>query len=180
MSLRHYLTGSAVMAALALLGGCASFPNAIEVPEPDQLPAFTQVQASTDTFKGQTVVFGGSVVSVTNQADRSVVELLQLPLYDSGRPRPDTDKSAGRFRVTFSQFLDPQVYGNGRMLTVRGTVSGSEEGSIGEYPYRFVTLEGNGLYLWPEQTDDAQVHYYMGINAWYPYPAYVRPRQPRP
>lgn len=167
-------------AAMATLTGCSSFPTAIAVPEPEQLPAFVSIQGDTGHYQGQTVVLGGAIVSVTNEANRSVVEVLQLPLYGSGRPHGDTDKSAGRFRVSFDQFLDPQVYSNGRMLTVRGTVSGSEEGSIGEYPYRFITLRGNGLYLWPDQADEVQVRYYMGINTYYPYPVYVRPRPPKP
>ncbi|WP_430462802.1 Slp family lipoprotein [Thalassolituus sp. LLYu03] len=171
-------TGLAVV-TLSLLSGCASYPKAIEVPAPEQLPAFTTVQRDTDQLTGQTVVLGGAIVSVTNKASHSVVEVLQLPLFASGRPRSDKDASAGRFRVAFNQFLDPEIYASGRLLSVRGKVAGAEEGTIGEHPYRFITVDGDGLYLWPKQSDDVQVHYYMGINSYYPYPVYVRPRQPK-
>lgn len=162
----------------ALLGGCASLPDEVAVDDPGQLPAFADLQANPDQYKGQPVVLGGMVVSVTNSSDSSTLEVLQLPLYSSGRPKTGSDQTGGRFRAVFSGFLDPEVYANGRMVTVRGQVSGSEEDKIGDHPYTYLILQGDGHYLWREQPDEVQVRYYMGIQSYYPYPVYVRPAAP--
>ena len=164
----------------ALAAGCASFPDEIAVEDADSLPTFGDVQNNPDEFKGRQMVLGGMIVSVRNDKDHSTLEVLQLPLYSSGRPQP-TDKAGGRFRVVFDEFLDPEVYSNGKMVSVRGVLTGTESGKIGEHPYTFLMLKGDGHYLWRDQPDEVQVRYYMGINTYYPYyPVYVRPVRPAP
>jgi len=162
-----------ISAALAVvLGACASLPDEIAVSEYELQPAFSELNAHPDVYNGQQVALGGMIVSVTNDKASSTVEVLQLPLYGSGRPNPDTDKAGGRFLVTFEQFLDPEIYSRGKMLSVRGSISGSKNSTIGDHPYTYLTMKGDGLYLWSEQPDEVQVQYYMGIHT---SPYYLRP-----
>ena len=75
-----------------------------------------------------------------------------------------------------NQLLDPEVYAQGEYISVRGTVSGTESGKIDEFPYTYITLEGSGLYLWPEKKK-ADVHYVIGLD---PYPRYYYRGYPYP
>lgn len=167
-----------VSATLLLLSACASLPDSIHVEQPDQLPPYAEVKADPARYQGQTLIAGGLIVSVRNEADHSVLEVLQLPLNRSGRPAADSHRSQGRFRVTFTELLDPEIYSNGKAITVRAQVSGYEDDRIGQHPYRYLTLLGNGYYLWPEQPDEVQVRYYMGLHTYTPYPVYVQPPRP--
>ncbi|MAD45878.1 MAG: hypothetical protein CMI02_06965 [Oceanospirillaceae bacterium] len=152
-----------------LLTGCASLPDDVAVEQPDNLPAYSDVKTDPGQYQGREAVFGGNIVRVINQADVTTVEVLQLPLYSSGRPQPDTSRSLGRFRVTFDTFLDPEIFTKGRQLTVRGVISGVTRATIGEHPYDFPQIEGNGLYLWDELNDTVEIRYIRGIHGYYPY-----------
>ena len=79
-----------------LLTGCASLPDDVAVEQPDNLPAYSDVKTDPGQYQGREAVFGGNIVRVINQADVTTVEVLQLPLYSSGRPQPDTSRSLGR------------------------------------------------------------------------------------
>jgi len=154
---------------LLALTGCASLPDDVAVADPEALPTFNEVRTNPDKFEGQEAVFGGNIVEVNNGTDLTTIEVLQLPLYSSGRPKADKDQSGGRFKVAFPGFLDPEVFTKGRQLTVRGILDGVEKGRIGEHPYEFVSLKGSGLYLWDELTDEVEVRYIRGIHGYYPY-----------
>lgn len=169
--------------ACLVVTGCSSFPKAIRVSDVDQLPSLHELQKNTAAHINETAVLGGVIVDVVNEANHTTIEILELKLFASGRPRSDTDASQGRFRVTFDTFLEPQIYAKGRALTVRGKVTGMVEGKIGNHPYQFVHLQGNGYHLWPEQADEIQVRYYMGMNPAPYHPMYMPPPprpQPRP
>jgi outer membrane lipoprotein len=177
-------TKPVLLSVLSLtLGACASYPKSVAVDTPDNLPTLSQLQQNPEAYVGSQVVLGGRIVAVTNFADGSTVELLQLPLYTSGRPKNDVRSTSGRIRVHFEQLLDPEVYAKGQLLTVRGIILGKEDSTIGEHPYSFVSIDGNGIYLWPER-DDPEVIYIMGVqNGLFPYyrePRYVPVRSTKP
>jgi outer membrane lipoprotein len=177
------VTKPVLLSVLTLaLAACASYPKSVAVDTPDNLPTLSQLQHNPEAYLGSQVVLGGRIVAITNYADGSSVELLQLPLYSSGRPKEDVRATSGRIRVHFDQLLDPEVYAKGQLLTVRGIILGKEDSTIGEHPYSFISINGNGLYLWPER-DDPEVIYVMGShNSLFPYyrePFYA-PVPPRP
>lgn len=165
-------------ALLALLAGCSSLPQAIRVDKETPLPSYADVRKTPANYTGKTLVVGGLIVTVSNEADHSVIEMLQLPLNSNGRPGTDTSKSAGRFKVRIDAFLDPEIYSNGRYLSVRAQVTGTEDGSIGKHPYEYLILHADGYYLWPDQADEVQVRYYMDNTHYVPYPVYVKPPRP--
>ncbi|MCY0966672.1 Slp family lipoprotein [Parathalassolituus penaei] len=161
------LYSSLVVAALMV--GCASYPKSIEVADPAQQPGFKEVQANPDQYKGQTLVWGGQIVSVTNKDQSTVLEILQMPLWDTGKPRTERDLVGGRIHAHVPYFLDPEVYASGRLVSVRGTFAGIEAGKIGEHEYSFPTLDVNGIELWPK-SQDPEVVYFMDYGFWGPPP----------
>ena len=82
-----------VVALLVTLAGCASMQEA----EDRQTLTFLQVKATPDSFHGQSVIFGGKVLTARRQKDGTRIEILQLPLDQSMRPGYDLTQSQGRF-----------------------------------------------------------------------------------
>ena len=76
-----------------MLAGCASTQEA----EKSTGTHLLQVKAAPDSFKGQSAVFGGKVLTARRQKDGTRIEILQLPLDQSTRPGYDLTQSQGRF-----------------------------------------------------------------------------------
>ncbi len=141
--------GLLVAALLAFLGGCAGVPANL-APLPATALERDQVLDDPAAVKGETVVWGGVIASIENTSGGTRLEVVGRELDRQGRPR-ESDRSAGRFRVVSGGFLDPQIYKEGREVTVRGAIHGTEEGSIGDYAYTFVTLQADSVHLWPRR-----------------------------
>ncbi len=158
----------------AVLSGCASYPKAVAIDDPDTQPSFSELKKQASEFDGQQVVLGGHIVSVKNTEQGSTIEVLQMPLYATGRPKGVKKASQGRFLVDFKdELLDPEIYAQGESISVRGIVRGEQPGKIGDAPYTYLILEGTGLYLWPEKKKN-DVHYIIGMD----YSPFYRPAYP--
>src|SRR5689334_20579865 len=59
--------------------------------------SYEQVKGSPETYRGQTVVWGGEVLSAVRQGDRTKIEVLQMPLNKDYRPEASKAASEGRF-----------------------------------------------------------------------------------
>jgi outer membrane lipoprotein len=110
-------------------------------------PTPAQVIASGDA--SSTVHWGGRVVGIENLPDRTLVEVLALPLDRSGRPRWDQDP-LGRFIIEKRGFLEPLEYAPGRLVAVHGKLNGFTSGQVGEAAYRYPVVIGERLLLWPQ------------------------------
>jgi outer membrane lipoprotein len=123
---------------LVLIAGCAG-PRSLGGPTPDDV-----VTGRVDV---QAVRWGGQIVSVRNLSDRTLVEVLALPLDTDGRPQSDAPPQ-GRFLVERAGFLEPHVYASGRLLEVSGRLDGFADGRVGDAPYRYPVVMADTLRLW--------------------------------
>lgn len=146
------------------LGACASVPENLR-GEYDNGARLVEVQAKTDTFIRQEVRWGGIILKVENQHDLSTLEILAYPLDKSSQPETGM-LATGRFLLHSKQFLDPAIYIRDRELTVVGTISGVETKNIGEYEYRYITVEGRALHLWPIRKESTSADHY---DPWFPF-----------
>jgi outer membrane lipoprotein len=137
------LAGSAWLLGLV---GCAVMSHQI-MAEARTDVTFAQLKADTDRYRGQTVILGGHVIEVRNKAHETVILVLQSPLVSGQEPRPP-ERSEGRFMLHCEGFLDPEVYAEGRAITVAGRVLGQTREAIGDKPYDYPTLEAREIYLW--------------------------------
>ncbi len=142
------LTG--MVAMLLALGGCASLPDGLSVPEGQPLLAFSE--AKTTSASGQTALWGGEVAAVRNLEHGSQVEVVQFELSSHGYPLR-SDKSGGRFRIEVPSFIDPAIYKEGRVVTARGQFDRLEDGKIDKQTYNFPILKAEDIHLWPEVKD---------------------------
>ena len=168
----EHMLARTLLSALALLvtlAGCASTQEA----ENRQSLTFLQVKAAPDSFKGQSVVFGGKVLTARRQKDSTKIEILQLPLDQSGRPGYDLTQSQGRFIAVQREFLDPATLPPGTRITVTGEVSGSITLPLDETDYTYPVIDIKRVQVWAGPEDVAphiNSYYYMGPGPyWGPY-----------
>ena len=143
-----WLVGTAGL--LGLLG-CTVISQSM-MAQADKAVTFSQLKADADHYKGQTVILGGHIIEVRNQARETVILVLETPLGSGQEPRPP-DQSQGRFMLRCEGFLDPEVYAKGRMITVAGRVLEPTREAIGDEPYVYPTLEAREIYLWERHED---------------------------
>ncbi len=95
------------------------------------------------------VILGGEILVTRPRVGETEIELLARRLREDDTPER-SDRSGGRFLVKTPQFLDPAVYAAGRRITVVGSVTGTEERTIGELPYGYPVIAAERIRLWPK------------------------------
>lgn len=148
---------------------------------PDQLEkqvrknvAFNEIETSPSSYKGQLVVLGGEILSTTRLADKTQIEVLQLPLTDEYIPiTDDRSRSEGRFYAYDGgkDILDPAVLPKGTPITLIGEVTGSAMGKIDEAEHQYPTVRIKDLTKW-DKTEARPWGYpypypYYGGHYWY-------------
>lgn len=157
-----------------LIVSCAPFSRQV-MQEVQKDIALGEVIKAPESFKGETVLWGGLVVETIAQKDDTLMIVRQADLDFQKRPR-DPDRSAGRFLIRYQGFLDPAIYSKGREVTVVGTIDGQEKRPVGEYQYTYPLINARALHLW-ERWEDVPLQY----DPWYwwdpfYYPARYYPR----
>jgi len=118
---------------------------------------------------------GGIIITVENEQNLSLMQVMNYPLSDSGRPQLDKPYN-GRFVVKTPEFLDPVIYKSDSEITIAGTLKGDIKRSIGKKILQIPLIEATTIYLWPSY--DASDYYgyhpygYGGFGLHYPYYGY--------
>src|SRR6185312_17051005 len=113
--MRKTILTTTAIAALAL-GGCASVPPQLAG---QNFSAIAPQQAARENTSGEHVRWGGSIVAVNPESDKTCFEILSRELYTDARPRPRS-QSSGRFIACSKGFYDPELYKKDREITVTG------------------------------------------------------------
>ncbi|MCK9538337.1 Slp family lipoprotein [Dokdonella sp.] len=130
------------LAGLAL-AACASVPTPLRGDFSAGMPR--------DVVGGATplnVRWGGEIIKVEPKADSTCFEILARTLDSSARPILK-DPAGGRFIACREGFYDPEVFTRGRLVTVVGTVTGTDHGKVGEFDYSYPHVAAEAIYLWP-------------------------------
>ena len=159
-----YLTLSGVLA------GCATSP--IELEQPTSSVSVTQARASLEdgdtstlTSPEANVLWGGTVLSVSNLTDSTQVEIMGFPL--DRQQRPTTGHTPqGRFVASYEGFVEPLDFPIGRVVTLLGSISDPIRGTIGEVEYVYPAINVIDSHLWTEQelAPKPRVSFGIGIN----------------
>lgn len=132
-------------ATAALLAGCVSQPQPLQ-------GAFAQItprDAITTDSTGAMVRWGGRIVAVEPETNRTCFEMISTRLGNTGRPYWASDDVGGRFIACRTGFYDPALFERNREVTFTGRIAGYENRRIGQYDYRFPRVEADVVYLWP-------------------------------
>jgi len=154
------------IASLSLLWftGCAAAISPETLKDVDQNIPFEGILKDPGAFQGKTVLLGGDIIETENFPDKTVIIILQRPLDSQDKPSGE-DKSKGRFIVSVPEFIDPAIYGQGRQITVVGTVAGKEVRALDEIEYAYPIIDRLELYLWPiKETVETQPGVIFGIG----------------
>lgn len=150
---------SCLLLLALLLAGCASGPLKTE-----GVSQLTPDEATDSGSVGETVLWGGVIVSATNLSERTRLEIVSYPL-DQYTQRPKTDDEPGKRVLAYKPgYLETAEYGRGRRVTLRGVVTGTEEGRVGEAPYTYPTVEIESLELWPESSGRSSSGVRFGVG----------------
>jgi len=152
-----------IVLAVGAIAGCASVPAPLEGGYSESF----QPDQAGERSVGANVRWGGIVVETRPQAKRTCIEILAQELDRTARP-VRSDRGYGRFIACRDEFIDPEIFVNGREVTVVGELTGFQEGKVGEFEYVYPVVGADAVYLWPER----QEHYWYGhgyYNWGYPY-----------
>jgi outer membrane lipoprotein len=179
----HFSCRSIIGLGLVLVG-CASTQVDEAGSSGNPIP-FVQVKTAPDSYRGQSVVFGGEVLNARRLKDGTRIKILQLPLDRAGRPASDRTQSQGRFIAMHREFLDPATLPPGTRVAVTGEVTGSMTLPLDETEYTYPVLEARHIeVLPPPQTGQSwrqpyPYYPYMGRGSYWgpygPYGPYWRP-----
>lgn len=136
----------ALLALTGALAGCMSVPPEIQGTSATPQMDLVRVMNAPSLYVGQESRFGGRVVGVRTEPDRTRLEISTLPLDDIGRPQLSSP-SEGRIVAYVKGFLEPIDFKN-QLVTVVGPISGTEQGKIGERDYRYVVVNTQGYKRW--------------------------------
>jgi outer membrane lipoprotein len=125
--------------------------------------AFSMVLSDPDAYTGSTVIWGGVILETSNYPHRSEMTVLETPLDDLEEPKA-VEFSQGRFIARTQKFIDPEIYGRGREITVAGEIIGKETRPLGKSDYTYPVIMVKELHLWPREG-----------WSWYPPPYYGYP-----
>lgn len=160
-----------LLAALALgaLAACAPAPLYKTGPAAVQTTP-QQVATSPANFSGALVVWGGKVIGVSNEQDRTDIRILAYPLDSSQRPRIDKD-AQGRFTAVVPGFLDPMDYPPGSLMTVAGNVEGTTVAPVGQasYVYPMVHVREGDFHRWTAEEmrkGHPNISIGVGVGGW--------------
>ncbi|GAB1722340.1 MAG: Slp family lipoprotein [Nitrospira sp. CR1.1] len=160
------LQGLGILWMAAILTACATSADQREAEDVGaQTPQFSQIKAAPESFKGQTLVLGGQVLSARRLKEGTRIEVLQLPLNEAQQPSLDLTKSQGRFVAIQREFLDPATVPQGTFLTITGQLTGSVTQPLDETDYTYPVLEINSFRTWIPSQDSTLPRYR-------PYPYY--------
>ena len=160
-----------------LLSGCVTYPIAKNLQDQAKPLTLSQVVADPGACQGTIVIWGGRIIKVDNDVNRSAIYVLEFPLEGSGEPQVLANTS-GRFIASSKGFLDPEVYKPGRLITVAGAVAGLESEPVQKTEYAYPVLDIKQIHLWPVERryyynpDEYWYGYYPGWYWWGWYPAW--------
>lgn len=149
---------STLLLTAGLMAGCASVPESLEGNYAESLYPNQATEQSIDA----NVRWGGAVIETRPQSDRTCIEVLAKPLDRRAQPEM-SDEDNGRFLACQSEFIDPEIFENGRNVTAVGRISGFREGNVGDYEYVYPVVDADAVELWPEEAGNAYYgHGYYG------------------
>ncbi|MBH0190779.1 MAG: Slp family lipoprotein [Nitrospira sp.] len=155
------------LSVLLIASGCATEDN-LESSGPRV--TYAQVKAAPETYTGQTVTFGGKVLSAKRLKEETRLEILQLPLVSSLKPALDLSTSQGRFVATKKEFLDPATLPAGTFVTITGAVAGAIILPLDETDYTYPVVEIKNLRVWQKEEEPPRIRPYIGPGPyWGPY-----------
>jgi len=157
-----------------LLSGCSRYqviPDHLAKQVNAQL-SYEQVRNSPEGYRGQIVVWGGEVLHAARDAEKTTVEVLEIPLNKDHFPLEGRASSRGRFFALDNrgEIIDPAIFKEGSKITVIGEILGVGTEPSNKAVYDYPVLAIRDMTVWEERT---RSHYpFAGYSNYYGYGSY--------
>ncbi|WP_456405324.1 Slp family lipoprotein [Thiolapillus sp.] len=142
-----------LLAACSTSGGVQSYAIS---------PASLSLSADAGV-KGKDFTWGGSVLSIKNLPDHTLLEVMAYPLDSKGAPNVGGG-AQGRFLADYTGFLEPADFPSGQLLTVTGPMLGYKDGRVGEADYRYPVLQAVQIQRWENTRSQQQPYRKPSVN----------------
>jgi outer membrane lipoprotein len=149
------------------LVACSTLPKTIQDPPRHDIQLET-VAGQVSSYLNKPVRWGGKIITVNNDDQQSLLQIVQFPLNGFGKPIV-TKASQGRFVIQTKQFLDPEVYKPDRLATFSGVIHSEQQRLIDQKTLLLPVIQMTESHLWAEQPSVKP--YYEGYY-FYPHPHY--------
>ncbi|MDX1811183.1 MAG: Slp family lipoprotein [Gammaproteobacteria bacterium] len=161
--MKKYFTRILVAACMVLfISACATKPP-FDASQVDKKITPEVAVSNFSEVNGETVVWGGVIVSNLNTNQGTEFEILAYPLDKKLMP-DSTQTPQGRFLAFYPQYLESVDYAPGRLITVMGKVSQIVESKIGEADYRYPKVQAEKQHLWKTKSNtDTRFHFGVGV-----------------
>lgn len=146
--------GGLVLGGLvAGLSGCASYPISKDLRDQAKPVGLMQVTGTPDAYTGTVVIWGGRIIRTVNDERGGALYVLALPVRPEDEQPERRGFSTGRFIARSPDYLDPEVFRQGRLVTVAGRITGVARDVLPqiEQPYPVVALQE--VQLWNPTQD---------------------------
>jgi outer membrane lipoprotein len=168
--MRKYLYPLLLSSILSLLlSGCVYVISKGIRREVTRDLSLKEVIKDPDAYKGKVVLWGGVIIDSKNLKEGTRIIILQKDLNIWGRPK-ESDKSQGRFIVSYPGYLDTAIYRRDREITVAGEIVGRKVLPIGEITYTYPELSPREIHLWTEEKKAEYPYPYWPYPWWWDYP----------
>ncbi len=167
------LIGCALVTTI-VVGGCNRYqviPGPL-VGQVNKTLTYEQVKAAPAVTRGQIVVWGGEVLNAVRETERTVVEVLELPLNKDFIPLDNRASSRGRFLAMDSrgEIIDPAIFKEGSRVTVIGEIVGLKTDTLDKAAYDYPIIAIRDMTVWDEH---ARSNYPLaGYHSYYGYGYY--------
>ena len=158
------------LGTLLLIGCSSSTPDLIRQVPVNQVKVY-DAQQNIQSYIGQKVRWGGTIIQVENFTRQTAIEILSRPLSEDGKPDEDSP-GEGRFLAIIDGFAEPAEYPRGRLITVYGELTGKRIKAVGEYPYHYPEVRLETLHIWPAPQPRHDYYPYRDpffYDPWWPY-----------
>ncbi|MBL4638379.1 MAG: Slp family lipoprotein [Proteobacteria bacterium] len=147
-----------------LLSACTNTSPTIQSLPEGNLQLRNLVDSETNNYVGEQVRWGGSIVSVSTENGRSILEIKHYPLMRHGFPLSNL-YSQGNFFAESNEAFDPDVYIEGLLITFSGTIT-SELSEVPVNHHKFMPhIEITDAKLWPHHKSNGRAYTYMGSES---------------
>jgi outer membrane lipoprotein len=162
-----------VAAGLLFAAGCTGVISSEMRHQSREDLTFPMVLQNPTAYIGETVILGGVIIQTINRQEGTEIVVLETPLDYQEMPR-DAEYSRGRFIGRVSGYLDPEVYKQGKKITLAGEIIGKETRPLGQIQYAYPLIQIRELHLWTEVVRYSPYGPYYWGWYWYP-PSYFWP-----
>lgn len=137
-----------LLMGLFLLNGCMHVISREGRSKVDSATSFTDIYTAPEEHLGERLMTGGLILSTKPEETVTTLEILAFKLDCTGEPI-DVDSSGERFLARTASPLGDK-YEAGMLVTLTGTVAGSETVALTGRDYTYPLLLIHEIYLWEE------------------------------